>query len=121
MSAMMTTFAPLFGLPARYAVGMYFKVPSRGILAYNAVDIGLEIMTNATLSYLIKHNLWKPNPGQVMIVGLSQRIISLTAGIYTSLLMGDPMTLEAAAASSLMADLLSAKVFAISALPQPQT
>ncbi len=101
--------AAAVAIPARYAVGRWSNIPTNTLLVFNAVDLGLNILTRSILEYAANnHNKTIPENLIVPADLVIRTLVCLTA-VYVTSRFTEPMPLKTAALTSL-ASYVSANV-----------
>jgi hypothetical protein len=102
MSTLAITAAHFVVIPVRYAVGRWHNIPTNTLLAYNAADLGLNILARAIGTYY-KVNEWKLTFYQEITIGIVSRACIVLSALYLTSKLTDPMPVECAVMTNLAA------------------
>lgn len=98
MSTLAITAAHLIAIPARYAVGRWYNIPTNTLLIFNAADLGLYILVRG-MNYVAREHDWGIANRQAAV--LVSRAVSCLAAVYVTSKLTEPMPLKAAAFTEL--------------------
>ncbi len=109
MSTLAITAAHFVAIPVRYAVGRWSTLSTSTLLAFNATDLGLNILFMSIVKYTEKKHDWKiPMSLAVPFCFAARAVFCLTA-VYVTSRLTKPMSLESAVLTNL-ASLVSVHV-----------
>jgi hypothetical protein len=100
MSTLAITAAHFFAIPVRYAVGKWYNIPTNTLLAYNATDLGLNLLALKIGDYL-KIDEWEITVYQEITIGIVSRTCIALSALYITSKLTDPMPIECAVMTNL--------------------
>ena len=86
MSTLAITAAHFVVTPVRYAVGRWYTIPANTLLAYNAADLGLNILAKSIAIY------YNQTATEIIV----NRTCATLSALYLTSKLTDPMPLECA-------------------------
>ncbi len=99
MSNLAIAAAHLVAIPARYAVGRWYNLPTATLLAFNAADVGLNILARG----IFQKSKWKFSEAQKWsLIFVGRALICLTA-IYVTSKIAQPIPADGAALTDIAA------------------
>lgn len=108
MSTLAITAAHFVAFPVRYAVGRWCNIPTDTLLAYNAADLGLNILFISVVQYVATHH-WKMSKRLATSVFFTVRTVFFLTAVYATSKLTNPISIESAALTNL-ASLVSVNV-----------
>jgi hypothetical protein len=109
MSTLTIAAAHFMAIPVRYAVGRWSNLSTSTLLAFNAADLGLNILFLRIVEYAKKQHDWKIPKRLELPVYLAARVVFFLSAVYVTSRLTKPMPIEAAALTNL-ASLVSVHV-----------
>jgi hypothetical protein len=103
MSTIAITAAHFASLPARFLVGRWSNIPTSTLLAFNALDIGLNTLIRGISTYVIKSRNLNFSKSQMGAFNLSVRLLTFLTAMYVTSRLTHPMPVGYAALTNLVA------------------
>ena len=101
MSTLAITAAHFVTIPARYAVGRWYNIPTNTLLAFNAVNFGFNILAG----YIVKKitDEWKLTSHQERTIAIVSLTCAMLSALYLTSILTNSMPIECAAMTTLAA------------------
>lgn len=102
MSTLAITAAHFVAISVRYAVGRWYNIPTNTLLAYNAADLGLNMLGKVIGAY-DKVDEWKLSLYQAATFVTIYRTCTMFSAFYITSKLADPMPGQCAVMSNVAA------------------
>ncbi len=100
MSTLAITAAHFVAIPVRYVVGRWYNIPTNTLIAFNAADLGLNILVR-TIGEYYKVNKWNLTFYQKITIGIVGRSCIILSALYVTSRLTNRTPIECAVMTNL--------------------